>query len=335
MDKSKIADLVELQESRKSRIGMIYAALGAPMLGLAFGFAGAAGSKPPFNLAYPTGPLSFEMFEYMFGVLAIFIYALVVGTNAGVFGAFKRKISLYGVFVAMLGMTGDFLFFAAAAIVTAAIAGPLASLFGFWGAVITAVVYKEKILQRWTLFGVIFIALGLWIAYGGMHIAAPKGVSTPSVLIGALMGLVASICYGAENFAVSVGSDLMPEEVTLFWRAGWAVVGALIINFVLMPQFTSIASAMFASPMWWAYAAFTGGAWGIYMIVSLYVGISTAGAVSGGLLASTGFIWTVVLSMLVYGGHWSSSIVVGSLIMLGGMVVMLARPARLIKQLRS
>ncbi|RKJ31208.1 hypothetical protein D7X33_40645, partial [Butyricicoccus sp. 1XD8-22] len=96
-----------------------------------------------------------------------------------------------------------------------------------------------------------------------------------------------------------------------------------------------IASIMLQDPKWWAYAAVTGGAWGTYMIVSLYIGINTAGTVGGGLLASTGFVWTTFLSMTVYGGNWSTSLMLGSLILFLGIGVMLLRPAELIAKVRS
>lgn len=323
------------QESRKVRIGMIYAALGAPMLGVAFGFAGSAGALPPFDKAYPTGPIAFQFFEYMFGLLTIFIYSFCVGTAKDNFRIFRSKISWYGVFTAMTGMIGDFLFFSSAAIVGGAVAGPLAGLFGFWGAVITSLIYREKILQRWTLIGVFFLVIGLWIASGGVGIAVHEGLSRLAILIGAGMGLFASIMYGVENFAIAAGSDMIPEESTLFWRAGWALVGLIIINFAIMPKFSEISSVMFSEPMWWAYAAVTGGAWGLYMIVSLYMGINTAGAVGGGLLASTGFVWTTFLSMTVYGGKWSTSLMIGSLILFAGIGVMMLRPSNLIAKLRS
>ncbi len=335
MGSKSVEGVKEIQESRKVRIGMVYAALGAPMLGVAFGFAGLAGALPPFNKAYPTGPIAFQFFEYMFGVLAIFIYSLVVGSAKDNFRIFRSKISWYGVFTAMTGMIGDFLFFSSAAIVGGAIAGPLAGLFGFWGAVITSLVYREKILQKWTLVGIVFIVVGIWVASGGMSIAAPEGVSTTAILIGAGMGLLASIMFGLENFAIAAGSDLIPEESTLFWRSGWALVGLIILNFTIMPQFTEIAGVMFQDPVWWAYAAVTGGAWALFMIVALYIGINTAGTVGGGLLASTGFVWTTFLSMTVYGGTWSTSLMFGSLILFAGIVVMMLRPSSLIAKLRS
>lgn len=335
MAMESLDDIKLIQESRKVRIGMVYAALGAPMLGLAFGFAGLAGTQYPFNIAFPTGPLTFQFFEYMFGVLTIFIYSIVVGTAKDNFRVLRSKISWYGVFMAMTGMIGDFLFFSSSAIVGGAIAGPLAGLFGFWGAVVTSIVYREKIMQKWTMIGVVFIGIGIWVASGGMSLAAPAGVSSTAILIGAGMGLLAAIFYGIESFAIAAGSDMMPEESALFWRAGWALIGALILNFLIMPHFTEIAGIMFRDPMWWAFAAVTGGAWGIFMIVSLYIGINTAGTVGGGILASTGFVWTTLLSMTIYGGNWSTSLMVGTLILFFGIGVMLLRPSELIARLRN
>jgi len=326
----------EIQESRKVRIGMTYAALGAPLLGIAFGFAGLAGDIYPFNMAFPTGSMTFQFFELMFGVLTVFLYSFVTGTAKDNIRVLRARISWYGVFMAMTGLIADFLFFSSSAIVGGAIAGPLAGLFGFWGAVFTSLIYREKMMQKWTLIGCVFIAIGIWVASGGMALAAPEGVSNITIAIGAGMGLLAAIIYGIENFAIAAGSDLMPEESSLFWRAGWAVVGAVILNFLIMPQFTDIATIMLKDPMWWAFAAVTGGAWGVFMIVALYMGINTAGTVGGGILASTGFVWATILSMTVYGGNeWSTSIFIGTIILFIGISIMLLRPSNLITKLRS
>ncbi len=330
----KIETLKTIQQARKVRIGMIYAALSAPMLGVAFGFAGVAGSIPPFTLAYPTGSITFQMFELMFGMLAVVLFSAAQGSVKEHFRIFKSKISWYGVMTGMAGMLGDFLYFAAAAVVGGAIVGPVASLFGFWGAVITSIVYREKILNKWTIIGLAFIVIGLWVASGGASIVAPEGVSMTTVFIGAGMGLLAAILYGFENFAIAAGSDFMPEESTLFWRAGWAIVGCIIINFLIMPSFTPIAGEMLSNPMWWAYAAMTGGAWGVYMIVGLYMGINTAGTAGGGVLASTGFVWATFLSMTVYMVPFSGAILAGTIILFAGVALMLLRPSKVISVFR-
>ncbi|MDR3295366.1 MAG: hypothetical protein LBT26_06020 [Clostridiales Family XIII bacterium] len=330
----KIENLKTVQQSRKVRIGMIYAAMCAPLLGVAFGFAGVAGAQEPFSLAFPTGSISFQMFELMFGAIAILIFSVAQGSVAEHFRIYKSKLSWYGVMVAMAGMIGDFLYFAAAAIVGGAIVGPLASLFGFWGAVITAIVYREKMRSKWTIIGIVFIVIGLWVASGGASITAPEGSSNSLILLGAGMGLLAALIYGFENFAIAAGSDFMPEESTLFWRATWALIGCVILNFVVMPQFSTIGYEMFTSPLWWTYAAMTGGAWGVYMVGGMYVGINTAGTVGGGVLASTGFVWATFLSMTVYMVPFSGAVLIGTIILFAGVAVMLIRPSKVVSQLR-
>ncbi|MDR0884903.1 MAG: DMT family transporter [Clostridiales Family XIII bacterium] len=333
-DQEKINSIKTVQQARKVRIGMMYAAMCAPLLGVAFGFAGMAGSVEPFSRAFPTGSISFQMFELMFGVVVIIIYSLAQGTIKDSFRIFKSKLSWYGVMVAMCGMFGDFLYFASAALVGGAIAGPLASLFGFWGAVITSIVYKEKMRSKWTVIGLVFIVIGLFVASGGANMVAPDGASVHLILVGAIMGLVASIIYGFENFAIAAGSDFMPEEGTLFWRATWACIGCLILNFLVMPHFTTIGYEMFSNPTWWAFAAVTGGAWGVYMVGGMYVGINTAGTTGGGVLASTGFVWATLLSMTVYNAGFSGSVLLGTIILFAGVAVMLIRPSKVISQLR-
>lgn len=334
-EKEKMDAIMQNQKARKVRIGMVYAGFGAPMLGIAFGFAGMAGGLKPFSNAFPTGSLCFQMFEMLFGLLAIFIYSCTIGSVKEHFRVFRSKIACWGVFTAMTGMIGDFLYFAASAIVGGSIAGPLAATFGFWGAVITAIVWREKLLTKWTIIGVVFILIGVWVASGGLTMAAPAGVSNTTVIIGAIMGLLAAIIYGAENFAICAGSDFMPEETTLFWRAGWAIIGSLCINFFIMPQFSSIASEMISNPMWYAYGGITGGAWGVYMITSYYIGINTAGTSGGGVLSATGFVWATLLSMFVYNSTFSPMILIGTLVMFVGIAIMLVRPEKVVATLRE
>jgi drug/metabolite transporter (DMT)-like permease len=330
----KIENLKTMQKARKVRVGLLYAALCAPLLGVAFGFAGVAGGMPPFDIAFPTGSMSFQFFEYMFGCLAILLYSFAQGSAKDHLRIFKSKISWYGVMVGMAGMLGDFLYFAAAALVGGAIVGPVASLFGFWGAVITSLVYREKMRNKWTIMGLGCIIVGCWVAAGGAEMVAPDGASTSTIILGAVMGLGASICYGLENFAIAAGSDFMNEESTLMWRAGWAVIGCIVLNFAVMPHFNEIGYQMFTTPWIWAYAAMTGGAWSIYMIASCYIGINTAGTSGGGVLASTGLIWATFLSMTVYGVPFSLPVAIGTCILFAGVAITLIRPSKVIAKLR-
>jgi drug/metabolite transporter (DMT)-like permease len=333
-DTKVIADLKSRQQASKVRIGMMYAAMCAPLLGVAFGFAGVAGSANPFNLAFPTGSMAFQMWELMFGLLVILIFAVCQGTVKDNFRIFKSKLSWYGLMVAMCGMIGDFLYFAASALIGGAIAGPLASMFGFWGAVITSIIYKEKMRGKFMIFGIALIVVGMFVACGGANMVAPAGTDTKILVIGIIMGIVSAIIYGFENFAIAAGSDFMPEEGTLFWRAGWAFVGCIVLNVLIMPQFTDIAVTAFTDPVWWSYAAMTGGAWGVYMVGGMYVGINTAGTAGGGILASTGFVWATLLSMTVYGQPFSPAILIGTVLLFGGVTIMLVRPRKLVETLR-
>jgi len=333
-DQARIKELTIKQQSSKVRIGMMYSAMAAPLLGIAFGFAGLAGSKEPFSLGFPTGSMTFQMWELMFGVIVILIFAICQGTVKDNFRIYKSKLSWYGLMVAMCGMTGDFLFFAASALIGGAIVGPIASLFGFWGAVITAFIYREKLKSKWTIIGLVLIVVGLWVASGGANLVLPEGTDNNMLLLGIVMAFVSAIIYGFENFAIAAGSDFMPEESTLFWRALWACIGTVVLNFVVMPHFTEIGYAAFANPTWWAFAAMTGGAWGVFMAGGMYVGINTAGTAGGGVLVSTGFVWTSFLSMTVYMTPFSPAILIGTIVLFAGVAVMLIRPQKVIAQLR-
>ncbi|KID31652.1 hypothetical protein HQ32_01474 [Prauserella sp. Am3] len=64
-------------DGKKTRMGMIYAILAGPALGLALGLVAALVDKPPFSTEQPTGAFAVvALLEAPFGLLGITIFAL-------------------------------------------------------------------------------------------------------------------------------------------------------------------------------------------------------------------------------------------------------------------
>lgn len=334
--KNWIEGLKLKEQSKKVRTGLIYSACAAPMLGIAYGLGGYITSKEPYTWAFPTGSLAWAVFYYIFGLVAIVIYSCTQGTSfLDHFRIFKCKISNYALMIGGTGMLADLCFYGSCATVTGALASPLTSLYGFFGAVITSIFYREKILNRWTVIGIVSIVIGLWVCAGGADYVAPEGMSHTALYVGCALGLLSAFFYGTENFAIAAGSDMMPEHSLMFWRAGFALILNTIFGIIFFNMYPEILTAMFQEPTLWVYAGAVGGGWAMQMLIAVYLGINIAGTTGGGVVSSTGMVWAGFLSMTVYGLGFSVSTALGTIVLFGGVAVMLLRPGKTISKIRS
>ena len=332
------ADLAErsrLADGKKTRMGMIYAVLAAPALGLAFGLLGSIVVKPPFTLEEPTGAFALvALLQVPFGVVAIAAFLLVTGTWRDTVRILGHRVSWWNLFVAVGGFVGDLCFAAASGLIGGALAGSIGGLAGVVGAVIAAALYRERILRPSTLIGLFALGLGIWLAVSGGKIGAPThGVY---FAVGLLVIVGAVLTWGFETFAISAGTDLMPAESFLWWRAFLEWIIATVLLFLLFPTGRHIAALVWTDPRLVAIGAVIGFGWAIWMIMGYYIGIAYAGAVRGGVLTNTlAFFFIAFFSLPVYGAPFSAIVIVGSVITIVGTLLIVTEPKDYIARRRS
>ncbi|WP_134729092.1 DMT family transporter [Amycolatopsis nivea] len=330
-----LAERSRLADGKKTRMGMIYAILAAPALGLAFGLLGSIVSAPPFDRQQPTGAFVLvAALQVPFGVLAIAIFLLVTGTWRDAARILGHRVSWWNLFVAVGGFVGDLCFAAASGLIGGALAGSIGGLAGVVGAIIAAVLYRERILRASTLVGLAALASGIWLAVSGGELGAPT--HGWYFVVGLLIIVAAVLTWGFESFAITAGTDLMPPESFLWWRAFLELLIADILLAALFPEGRHIAAAAWSQPRLVAIGAVIGLGWAIWMIMGYYIGISYAGAVRGGVLTNTlAFFFIAFFSLTVYGAPFSTYVIVGSAITIVGTLFIVTEPKAHLTRLRS
>lgn len=322
-------------EGKKTRMGMIYAMMAGPALGLALGLQGALVGKPPFDMQYPTGAFAIvALLQYPFGLLGLAVFALISGMWRDVWRILRHPISWWNLFVAVGGFVGDLCYASSVVFIGAALAGPIGGLYGVVGAVITSILYHEKI-KRWsTIVGLAALAVGIWeILSGGSVVSPTHGIFE---IVGIAIIVIATLTWGFENFAIAAGTDLMPPESFLWWRAFLAYLIGNALLFILFPVGREMAARVYGDPRMIAYGAVMGLGWVIWMLMGYYIGIAYAGAVRGGVLAGTfGFFFIAFFAITVYGIPFSLAIIVGSIIMFIGAALIVTEPGVFLSQKRS
>lgn len=312
---------------KKTRIGMIYAILAGPALGLALGLLSALVSQPPFNLEYPTGAFAVvALLQVPFGVIGVAVFLLVSGNWRDTYRLLGHRISWWSLFVAVGGLVGDLCYAVSAALIGGALAGPIGGLFGVVGAVVASILYHEKILRPSTILGLLGLGVGIFVVLSGGKVVSPThGIYE---LVGVLVVVGACLNWGFENFAIAAGTDLMPTEGFLWWRVSLEVVLANVLMFAFFPVARTMAADVYTNPRLITYGAVIGFGWAIWMIMGYYIGIAYAGAVRGGVLAGTfGFFFIGFLSITVFGVPFSAAIIWGSIIMFAGAALIVSEPA--------
>jgi len=320
--------------SKKVRVGMIYAIAAAPAFGLAFGLLAQLVAQPPFNAEAPTGALAMVGLLYVpFTLAGVTIFLLVSGTWRDIFRIFGHRVSWWTVFVGACGFMGDLCNATAAGLIGGALGGSLGGLTGVVGAILASVLYREKIARWSTFLGLATMTVGVVLALSGGSITAPT--SGVYLAVGVVVMLGAVFAWGSETFAVSAGSDLLPAEGFLWWRVLVDLVLADVLLLALFPHGRVMAAQVWSDPRLITYGVVIGLGAAIWITMGYFLGVSYAGAVRGGVLTNTlAFYCVSVMSLTVYGQPWSTAIIVGGIVMAIGTLLIVTEPSKHIARLR-
>lgn len=330
-----LAERSRLADGKKTRMGMIYAMLAAPALGLSFGLLGELVGKPPFISQQPTGGFAIvTLLLVPFGCVSVGIFLLVSGNWRDAYRMFGHRVSWWNLFVAVGGFVGDLCYAIAAGLIGGALAGAIGGLTGVVGAVVAGILYRERILRWSTLIGLAGLAIGIWLALSGGKVVSPThGVY---LLVGVLLMIGSVFTWGFESFAIAAGTDLMPPEGFMWWRAFLELLMGNALLFILFPAARGMAQEVWTNPRLLAYGAVIGLGWAIWMIMGYYIGISYAGAVRGGVLGNTlAFFFISFFSSTIYGVPFSVVVIVGAVIMGIGGLFIVSEPGKYIARKRG
>lgn len=322
-------------DSKKARVGMIYAIAAAPAFGLALGLLSQLVVQPPFVGEAPTGAFAIvALLEIPFLLLGVTVYLVVSGTWRDIVRVLGRRVSWWAVFVGGCGLLGDLCNATAAGLIGGALGGSVGGLTGVVGALLASVLYREKIMRWSTLLGLATMTVGIVLALSGGSVSAPT--SGVYLVVGVLVMVGALLGWGFETFAISAGSDVLPPEGFLWWRVLVELLLANLLLFALFPQSRAIATAVWSDPRLISYGVVIGFGLAIWVTMGYFLGVSYAGAVRGGVLTNTlAFYCLSVMSLTVYGQPFSTAIIVGGVIMAVGTFLIVTEPSKHIAKLRG
>lgn len=320
-----LLDKAAANDAKQTRVGMFYGLVAAPALGLGFSMLGVMAGKAPFNILYPTGMLNLMALETFFGALAILLLLFITGQYVDIFRVWRGRMAGWLQFYAVCGFVGDSLYASGAGLAGGAIAGPIAGLYGVVGAIITSIMYREKILRWSTIVGLVCIGGGIWFVSGGAHIVAQThGIY---LIVGLVMVVVAMLLWGIEIFGMTAGTDLMPAEVASIYRSGLASCFAIILLLLVFPHSGEILKLALSNGSSLCFTMIIGISWAIFLMLGFYVAVAYAGAVRGGALGSTlGFFFVTFFSMTIYGLPWSNAMLLGGIALIVGALLMISEP---------
>ena len=104
----QLLDASTTADSSKTRMGMLYAVLAGPALGLSLGLLGVLVGQQPFNMEYPTGGWAIvSLLQIPFGLLAFMVFAVCMGNWRDILRVWTSKMAFWNIFIGTTGFLGD------------------------------------------------------------------------------------------------------------------------------------------------------------------------------------------------------------------------------------
>ena len=176
-----------------------------------------------------------------------------------------------------------------------AFAIPISATTAAFGALFSAIFLKQKLNLR-------VIAGMLMCVIGAVIINLVKPDSAPNFTLGIILAFIAAICWGLEGTISAFGGAMLDSEVTVTLRQ---LVSGLIQMIIIVPLI---------------------GATGLFSYMEWYRSNAMVGTAIGMSLNITYAFWGVLLSILFLGQAVTTTIIVGSIVIILGAIVVTTNP---------
>ena len=200
--------------------------------------------------------------------------------------------------------------------------GPVANgayLIGLYlaGALFSAIFLKQKLNLR-------VIAGMLMCVIGAVIINLVKPDSAPNFTLGIILAFIAAICWGLEGTISAFGGAMLDSEVTVTLRQ---LVSGLIQMIIIVPLIgaTGLFVGTISSPFLLLLLVISGTLVG-FSYMEWYRSNAMVGTAIGMSLNITYAFWGVLLSILFLGQAVTTTIIVGSIVIILGAIVVTTNP---------
>ena len=200
---------------------------------------------------------------------------------------------------------------------------PISATCSLFGALFAWIFLKQRPTKR--------VVLGMLICVvGAIIINWVKPDASPNFTAGIICALIAAICWGLEGVVSSFGGSILDSDVAVNIRE---LVSGLVILVIIIPIIKELPllSGTFkaVSPaIWLALAGLSAAA----SFLTWYKANSTVGCAIGMSLNVTYAFWGVLFTVLFLGQALTTTIVVGSVVIVIGAITVTMNPFDLLKK---
>ena len=200
---------------------------------------------------------------------------------------------------------------------------PISATCGLFGALFAWIFLKQKPSMR-VVFGMITCAVGSVI----INWVKPEG--SPNFTLGILCALMAAICWGLEGMLSSYGGAMIDTDVATTIRELVSGLVDLVIIVPLVGAMGLLRGTLAAGlpVLWLAVSGLAAGA----SFLLWYKANSTVGCAIGMSLNVTYAFWGVLFCILFLGQPVTTTIVVGSIVIIFGAILVTMNPLDLFKK---
>ena len=200
---------------------------------------------------------------------------------------------------------------------------PISATTALFGALFAAIFLKQKVNAR-VVVGMIVCVLGAVV----INLVKPAGA--PNFTLGIIMAVIAAICWGLEGMISSFGGAMLDSEVTVNLRQ---LISGAIELIIILPIIGAIGllskTVMAGFPV---ILLLLSGAAAAISFVTWYKSNAAVGTAVGMSLNITYAFWGVLFSILFLHQAVTTTIVVGSIVIIIGAVLVTMNPLDLIKK---
>ena len=200
---------------------------------------------------------------------------------------------------------------------------PISATCGLFGAIFAWIFLKQKPTKR--------VAFGMLIVISGaIVINLVKPEAAPNFTLGIICAFIAAISWGLEGVISSYGGSLLDSDIAVNIRE---LLSGIVILVVILPIIKELpllkATFEATTPIFWLIAS---GLCAAASFLSWYKANSTVGTAVGMSLNVTYAFWGVFFSILFLGQELTSTIVIGSILIIVGAVTVTMNPLDLFRK---
>lgn len=200
---------------------------------------------------------------------------------------------------------------------------PISATCSLFGALFAWIFLKQRPTKR-VVFGMVLCVGGAII----INFVKPEGA--PDFTLGIVSALIAAIGWGLEGVFSSFGGAMIDTDVAVNLRELISGIVTLAIIIIFGGQFLLFKGTLAAvTPVIWLALAGLGAA---VSFLTWYKANATVGCAIGMSLNVTYAFWGVLFSVLFLGQALSSTIVIGSIVIVIGAIIVTMNPLDLIKK---